>query len=58
MTSIGNIIFRAVALWIYVGIGPLLGCGPLDAGKTMPRRARNAAAIGNRSQDAPTGSRR
>jgi hypothetical protein len=56
MSSINNVIVRAVALWIHVGIGPLLGCGPMETGQTAQQRSRNRAAIGTQSR--PAGFRR
>jgi hypothetical protein len=53
MSSIKNIIIRAVALWVHVGIGPLLGCGPIEACHTKQQYARKSA-VSNQSQPAPT----
>jgi hypothetical protein len=30
MATINNTILRVVALWFYVGIGPLVGTGPME----------------------------
>jgi hypothetical protein len=31
MSTISHAITRALLLWVYVGIGPMIGAGPLDA---------------------------
>jgi len=40
MSTISNAITRTVLLWAYVGIGPMIGAGPLDAPPV--RRGRTA----------------
>ena len=37
--AIGTTVFQIVALWFHVGIGPLIGMGPLDPGRSGRRRA-------------------
>jgi hypothetical protein len=38
-----NMISRVVALWLHVGIAPLLGCGPMDA--RQQRRTRREQPV-------------
>jgi hypothetical protein len=43
MTTISNVIARTVLLWAFVGIGPMIGAGPLDAAPVRPAKARPRA---------------
>jgi hypothetical protein len=51
MTTIGTAICRSFLLWLHLGIGPMLGAGPMQArsGRPTPPRGRSV------STPAPTG---
>jgi hypothetical protein len=40
MSKISNLLARTVLLWAYVGIGPMIGAGPLDARPVRRPRTR------------------
>jgi hypothetical protein len=49
MSKISNVIARTVLLWAYVGIGPMIGAGPLD--RPPVRRTRMDAPDAVPQQD-------
>ena len=42
--AIGETIFQIVALWFHVGVGPMIGMGPMDRPRFISRRRPGTAS--------------
>jgi hypothetical protein len=45
MSSVNNAILRVLILWFHVGIGPMIGRGPMEACHAAQARKRGATRL-------------